>query len=143
MIWSRNAESSVEQLAAALASTPQRLAASSAHLAPLAPNFAAVERMSDATGMLQHSLYSVPDRRHGYCIDDNARALMLMTQFVDIDPDLRDKWTTIYGAFVQYAWNPHAAPLSQFHELRSDLVRGHRVGGFERPDIVGARRDGA
>ena len=31
----------------------------------LKPDLAAVERMSDATGMLQHSIYSIPDRRHG------------------------------------------------------------------------------
>ena len=35
--------------------------------------------MSDATGMFQHAILSVPDRRHGYCIDDNVRALMLMS----------------------------------------------------------------
>ena len=113
MIWSRNAEASAELLVAALASKPQRLSHST-HLQPLKPNFAAVERMSDATGMLQHSIYSVPDRRHGYCIDDNARALMLMTQFPTIDPELRDKWTTIYGAFVQYAWNPDQGRFRNF-----------------------------
>jgi len=34
-------------------------------------------RMTDDTGMLQHSIYSVPDRRHGYCVDDNARGLLV------------------------------------------------------------------
>jgi hypothetical protein len=33
-------------------------------------------KMTDDTGMLQHALYSVPDPEHGYCIDDNARALL-------------------------------------------------------------------
>src|SRR5205085_3246535 len=28
----------------------------------------------DSTGMLQHAVHSVPDRTHGYCVDDNARA---------------------------------------------------------------------
>jgi hypothetical protein len=37
----------------------------------------AVLAMSDGTGMLQHAIGAVPDRRHGYCLDDNARALML------------------------------------------------------------------
>jgi glycosyltransferase involved in cell wall biosynthesis len=113
MIWARNAEASAELLAAALASKPQRLTQATP-LEPLKPNFAAVERMSDATGMLQHSIYSVPDRRHGYCIDDNARALMLMTQFPELDPQLRDKWMTIYGAFVQYAWNPDKRRFRNF-----------------------------
>ena len=27
---------------------------------------------------MQHSVFSIPDRSHGYCVDDNARALILM-----------------------------------------------------------------
>lgn len=34
-------------------------------------------RMTDRTGMLQHALYSIPNQEHGYCTDDNARALIL------------------------------------------------------------------
>jgi len=33
-------------------------------------------KMTDDTGLFQHALYSVPDPDHGYCIDDNARALL-------------------------------------------------------------------
>jgi glycosyltransferase involved in cell wall biosynthesis len=29
--------------------------------------------MCDSTGLLQHAVHSVPDRAHGYCVDDNAR----------------------------------------------------------------------
>ncbi|MES2453106.1 MAG: glycosyl transferase family 1, partial [Pseudomonadota bacterium] len=75
---------------------------------------AAVERMSDSTGMLQHSIYSVPDRRHGYCIDDNVRALMLMTAIDTLDEGVRDKWMTIYASFVQYAWNPDKRRFRNF-----------------------------
>ena len=31
--------------------------------------------MCDDTGLFQHAVHSVPDRAHGYCVDDNARAL--------------------------------------------------------------------
>jgi len=34
-------------------------------------------RMTDDTGMLQHSKYSLPDPNHGYTTDDNARALIM------------------------------------------------------------------
>lgn len=34
--------------------------------------------LTDDTGMLQHSKYAVPDPRHGYTTDDNARALLLV-----------------------------------------------------------------
>jgi hypothetical protein len=96
-----------------LSAKPRRLAKPRA-AKPLVPDIAAVERMSDATGMLQHSIYSIPDRRHGYCIDDNARALMLMSAMPDLDPVQRDKWTTIYASFVQYAWNPDARRFRNF-----------------------------
>jgi glycosyltransferase involved in cell wall biosynthesis len=37
-------------------------------------------RMTDDTGIIQHATYSVPARRSGYCIDDNARALIVAVQ---------------------------------------------------------------
>jgi hypothetical protein len=36
-----------------------------------------LQRMTDDTGIVQHATYSVPARRSGYCVDDNARALMV------------------------------------------------------------------
>ncbi|MBB6125369.1 glycosyltransferase family 4 protein [Sphingobium subterraneum] len=80
----------------------------------LDPNLSAVLRMSDSTGMLQHSILSVPDRDHGYCIDDNCRALMLINRVEDLDVELRDKWTTIYASFVQHAWNGGAGRFRNF-----------------------------
>lgn len=80
----------------------------------LRPDFAAVERMSDATGMLQHSIYSVPDRRHGYSIDDNARALILTNRIPDLDSGARDRWTTLFASFVQHAWDAEANRFRNF-----------------------------
>jgi len=113
MIWPRLAEASLAEIEAAVAARPRRIA--KAHMMkPLKPDLSAVERMSDMTGMLQHSIYSVPDRRHGYCIDDNARALMLMAAMPGVDEVTRDKWMTVYGAFVQYAWNPDRGRFRNF-----------------------------
>ncbi len=115
MIWPRVVEKAMDELMASLATRTQRLPhPGNADKQVLAPDIAAVERMSDATGMLQHSIFSVPDRRHGYCIDDNARALMLMSGIEDLDPVVRDKWMTIYASFVQYAWNPDARRFRNF-----------------------------
>ncbi len=52
---------------------------------PLAPHESATPDMQlghflsmcDDTGLFQHAVHSVPDRSHGYCVDDNARALLL------------------------------------------------------------------
>ena len=114
MLWPRLAESAMEQIAASVAAQPRRIVPAAADAAPLKPDFAAVERMSDSTGMLQHSVFSVPDRRHGYCIDDNARALILMSRIDPIDEAVRDRWTGIYAGFVQHAWNPEKQRFRNF-----------------------------
>jgi len=36
-----------------------------------------LRRLTDDTGIIQHATYSVPARRTGYCVDDNARALIV------------------------------------------------------------------
>jgi glycosyltransferase involved in cell wall biosynthesis len=114
MIWPRIAEAAMAEIDAILATKPRRLTRSAMPLKPLAPNLAAVERMSDSTGMLQHAIYSVPDRQHGYCIDDNARALMLVTAMADLPDEVRDRWTTIYASFVQHAWNADVGRFRNF-----------------------------
>lgn len=113
MTWPRVAERAMNEIATMIDGRPQRIA-SSGPIKPHAPDLSAVERMSDSTGMLQHSIYSVPDRRHGYCIDDNARALILMSAMDDLDETVRDKWTTVYASFVQYAWNPEQRRFRNF-----------------------------
>ena len=114
MIWERSAEAAMAEIQAMVAKAPRRIPSIDRSTRVLAPNIAAIERMSDATGMLQHSIYSVPDRRHGYCIDDNARALILLNTVDGIDDGVRDKWTTIYAAFVQYAWNDDTRRFRNF-----------------------------
>ncbi len=113
MLWPCLAEAALTEVAGAIDARPRRMRAQH-DLTALTPDFAAVERMSDATGMLQHSIYSVPDRRHGYCIDDNARALILMAKIDPLDEVLRDKWTTIYASFLQFAWNPDRRRFRNF-----------------------------
>ncbi|HEX8486046.1 glycosyltransferase family 4 protein [Sphingomonas sp.] len=114
MIWPRLAEAAMAEVEAIVAARPARLPVAAVPPRILTPDMAAVERMSDSTGMLQHSIFSIPDRRHGYCIDDNARALMLMSAMPTLDADRRDKWTTIYASFIQYAWNPDARRFRNF-----------------------------
>ncbi|WP_413060956.1 glycosyltransferase [Sphingomonas carotinifaciens] len=126
MIWPRLAEATLTEIKAMVATRPRRMVQQAPAMKPLAPDFAAVERMSDATGMLQHSIYSIPDRRHGYCIDDNARALIFMSAMSDLDPVVRDKWTTIYASFLQYAWNPEARRYRNF--MRFDRTWCEDVG---------------
>lgn len=78
------------------------------------PGLSAVLAMSDGTGMLQHGIGVVPDRRHGYCLDDNARALMLMNVAQGLTAAERMKWSVTYASFVQSAWNPDCGRFRNF-----------------------------
>lgn len=71
-------------------------------------------RICDDTGILQHSVHDVPDRAHGYCVDDNARALMLMSR-LGADPSGEvARLTGVFAAFVQHAWNPDRGEFRNF-----------------------------
>lgn len=126
MTWPRLAEKAMALLDDIVARKPARIAKPALDFTPLAPDLRAVERMSDATGMLQHSIYSVPDRRHGYCIDDNARALMLVNRMEDLSADRRHHWATVYAAFIQFAWNEDARRFRNF--MRFDRTWCEEVG---------------
>ncbi len=43
--------------------------------------------MTDSTGILQHATFSIPRYEDGYCLDDNARALLLTALIEDTHPD--------------------------------------------------------
>ena len=80
--------------------------------------------LCDGTGMLQHAVYSVPDRSHGYCVDDNARALLFSCMLMNFgEAQLSNSITARFAAFIQHAWNPDARKIPQFHELRPPLAR--------------------
>lgn len=76
-----------------------------------------VETLTDDTGILQHAAFSVPRYEDGYCIDDNARALLL-TSLLDetgaVEPDLGRRLSTRYLAFVRHAFNPETSRFRNF-----------------------------
>jgi glycosyltransferase involved in cell wall biosynthesis len=71
--------------------------------------------LCDSTGILQHATYSVPDRTHGYCLDDNARALLLSTALFNSGEErLSETMTARFAAFIQHAWNPDTGRFRNF-----------------------------
>jgi glycosyltransferase involved in cell wall biosynthesis len=79
-------------------------------------------RICDDTGILQHSIHCVPDRAHGYCVDDNARALMLMNRLgSDAEPH-RSRLTPVFAGFVQSAWNEQAQEFRNFMGFGRDWL---------------------
>jgi hypothetical protein len=71
--------------------------------------------MCDDTGLFQHAVHSVPDRSHGYCVDDNARALLLACALNNPgEARLSEVLTARFAAFVQHAWNPDTKRFRNF-----------------------------
>jgi len=71
--------------------------------------------MCDDTGLFQHAIHSVPDRSHGYCIDDNARALLLACALNTAGEEaLSEVLTARLAAFLQHAWNPATRRFRNF-----------------------------
>ena len=71
--------------------------------------------MCDDTGLFQHAVHSVPDRSHGYCVDDNARALLLACALNEPgEQPLANVLTARFAAFVQHAWNPDTGRFRNF-----------------------------
>ena len=75
--------------------------------------------LTDDTGLLQHAHYALPDRDHGYAIDDNARALLLASRALARDPgaDERAKLEGLQAtalSFVQHAYDPQRRRFRAF-----------------------------
>ena len=73
--------------------------------------------MTDDTGMLQHGSYNVPRYDDGYCVDDNARALLLMAMVEDSRSEetraVREL-ATRYLAFLSHAYNAQRGRFRNF-----------------------------
>ncbi len=135
MTWQKLAEAYMRELRAALAlpvaalpvaSTVAAVASIvSTRDAPAAgQSLVAVERMTDSCGMMQHAVGHVPDRSHGYCVDDNARALTLMHR-IDAPLGVRaDALAVDYAAFVQHSWNPDIGRFRNFMSYARRWLEG-------------------
>lgn len=82
--------------------------------------------LTDDTGILQHATHATPALHHGYCTDDNARALIAAVKFhalqaQAVSPSGTPLWTDQlatatqrYLAFLAYAFNPQAKRFRNF-----------------------------
>lgn len=82
-----------------------RLMPDASQMPPL--NLTHVRRLTDDTGIVQHAKYGIPNLKEGYCLDDNARALMmiLMAQQMRKSKEAQDM-LPIYLSFIHYMQTP-------------------------------------
>lgn len=97
-----------------------------------------LRRLTDSTGLLQHATFAIPRYSEGYCLDDNARALLL-TALLEGSGATNGKvireLATRYLAFVAYAFDPKQARFRNFmsytrywtEESGSEDSHGHAV----------------
>ena len=66
-------------------------------------------RMSDDVGLFEHARGPVPRREHGYCLDDVARGLLLLSREPDLTPAMARLQETLF------AFTAHAHVSGRFH----------------------------
>ena len=80
-------------------------------------NLAHLHLMTDDTGILQHATFGVPRYSDGYCVDDNARALLLTTLLEEVGvetPSIVRRLASRYLAFVSHAFNARTGRFRNF-----------------------------
>jgi glycosyltransferase involved in cell wall biosynthesis len=158
MTWAQTAQAYLTAFDAAQsghrAKVVARHAEHAARLSPTPPamRFGHFVSMCDDTGLFQHALYSVPDRSHGYCIDDNARALLVACLLnAPGEQRLPEALTGRFAAFVQHAWNADAGRFRNFmsfdrtwlEDIGSEDSHGRTLwalGECARSDVSPSRR---
>jgi glycosyltransferase involved in cell wall biosynthesis len=76
-----------------------------------------LKAFTDDTGILQHANYTIPDRTHGYCTDDNARALLVAAMGQKYLPTIGlalDSLSGHYLGFLLYAFDEKKGRFRNF-----------------------------
>jgi len=73
-------------------------------------------RITDSTGIFQHATYTLPNFHEGYCIDDNARALILAILLEETGDALGkiSNFAHTYASFINYAYEPASGRFHNF-----------------------------
>jgi len=76
-----------------------------------------LKSLTDDTGILQHATYTIPHRTHGYCTDDNARALLVAAmgqKYLGANGLGLDLLSGHYLGFLLYAYNEENGRFRNF-----------------------------
>jgi glycosyltransferase involved in cell wall biosynthesis len=79
MVWPRIGEAYLQLGSRVASEAPARLTSRQGPTASSLPDLRLdhLQRLTDDTGIIQHATFSIPSRASGYCVDDNARALIV------------------------------------------------------------------
>ena len=127
MVWKRVAQGYMESFSRVRSDrkeTPQvqfssRMTEKKLNLIPDL-NLAHLVRMTDDTGMFQHSIFTIPNRPEGYTTDDNARALILAVQLGEAKTGLPTPGSQVgelalgYLSFLEQAFNSKTGRFRNF-----------------------------
>jgi hypothetical protein len=70
-------------------------------------SLAHINRLTDDTGIIQHAKFGIPNLKEGYCLDDNARALlMVLMAYWQIKDKRALELSPIYLSYIHYMQNP-------------------------------------
>jgi glycosyltransferase involved in cell wall biosynthesis len=74
---------------------------------PVSVDIRHMAAMTDDTGIFQHAVGPVPNRHEGYCVDDNARALLVCSRLAKLGMSSSqiDQLVVTYLSFMHHAWN--------------------------------------
>ncbi len=65
-----------------------------------------INRLTDDTGIIQHAKFGIPNLKEGYCLDDNARALLMVLMAYRQKKDMRAlELSPIYLSYIHYMQN--------------------------------------
>jgi glycosyltransferase involved in cell wall biosynthesis len=87
-----------------------------------------LRHMTDATGMLQHALFTVPNYREGYSTDDNARAVIVSALLEALGNEEAVELASRYLAFIWYAFNTETGRFRNFMDYERHWLE---VGGSD------------
>jgi len=65
-----------------------------------------INRLTDDTGIIQHAKFGIPNLKEGYCLDDNARALlMVLMAYRQIKNNRALELSPVYLSYIHYMQN--------------------------------------
>ncbi|MDY0200883.1 MAG: glycosyltransferase family 4 protein [Bacteroidales bacterium] len=81
-----------------------------------------IKRLTDDTGIIQHAKFGIPNRKEGYCLDDNSRALLMALMTYKIKKDSSAlTLCPIYLSYIHHMQN-HDGTFRNFLGYNRDFL---------------------